>query len=227
MNVAIRDTNLNFSGLMLGALIVFSIPKDIENRWAEIPSFQPWKAIGALEVAKRSPAESVRPDLRDIVYKILPEKEKSLARQLSMVLEHEAQIAKIDPYLLAAQIYQESRFQIHARGLHGEIGLMQIKPSTAHFLNKRYNLGIRNISKALLNPHRNIKLGVLYMSYLMSQFDLDLSTTFEAYNKGPGLIQKRLKAGLGLSYSYIRSIRAHQRMILAMPMMSPPLVASN
>ena len=38
---------------------------------------------------------------------------------------------RLDPALLAAVIYQESKFHAHARSSSGAIGLMQLLPNTA------------------------------------------------------------------------------------------------
>src|SRR5215218_5380826 len=38
----------------------------------------------------------------------------------------------LEPALLAAVIYQESKFDAHAKSTSGALGLMQLLPSTAH-----------------------------------------------------------------------------------------------
>ncbi len=62
------------------------------------------------------------------------------------------------PYALARAVVQvESGFRANARGGVGEIGLMQLRKSTAR------GMGYRGSTKALYNPETNIKYGMRYL----------------------------------------------------------------
>ena len=84
--------------------------------------------------------------------------------------------------LIAAQMFQESRFNPKARSLSGARGLMQLMPRTAR------SLGIKNIDK----PGNSIQAGIKYMDWLRDRFpeDLPLSErlwfSLAAYNAGAG-----------------------------------------
>ena len=65
--------------------------------------------------------------------------------------------------LATAVIRVESNFNPMARGSHGEIGLMQIKPATARMM------GYSGGAKGLFDPETNIKYG---MKYLAAAHDL-------------------------------------------------------
>lgn len=97
--------------------------------------------------------------------------------------------------LIAAQIYQESRFDPAALGPNGAQGLMQILPSTAR------SLKVANP----LDPVASIKGGVAYLKWLYDLYDgadetNRLLTALAAYNAGPGHVNdaRRLAARMGL-----------------------------
>jgi soluble lytic murein transglycosylase len=76
---------------------------------------------------------------------------------------------KLDPYLVAALVAQESTFDPRARSAANAWGLMQIVPATGRRLAR--SLGIRRFSTPMLtNPEMNIRLGTLYFSKLVEQF---------------------------------------------------------
>lgn len=84
--------------------------------------------------------------------------------------------------LLAAQVYQESRFDPQADSWAGAKGLMQVMPKTAK------SLGIKNLT----NPAQSIRGGVAYLGWLHENFeDVPDSVTrikfmLAAYNCGYG-----------------------------------------
>lgn len=90
---------------------------------------------------------------------------------------YDAEIAKaaekynIDGRLIKAVIYQESRFDSHVRGAHGEIGLMQIMPDgavadwTRHYKLDRLSEGV------LFNPEVNIEIGAWYLAQALRRWE--------------------------------------------------------
>ena len=83
--------------------------------------------------------------------------------------------------LLAAQIYQESKFKPSTRSWAGAIGLMQVLPETA------LDMGYKSID----HPELNIQAGVAYIKYL-TEFWKDIPQeermkfVLASYNAGPG-----------------------------------------
>lgn len=57
-----------------------------------------------------------------------------LAQELSWAIAEASEEQGIDPFLLIAMVEVESRYNVNALGRHGEIGLVQIKPSTANWI---------------------------------------------------------------------------------------------
>lgn len=85
---------------------------------------------------------------------------------------------KVDPYLIAALIRQESGFNEHARSPAGAMGLMQLMPKTARTM-ERFG------SRHLMDPRVNIRLGVRYFFGLLDRFSGDAELALAAYNAGP------------------------------------------
>jgi membrane-bound lytic murein transglycosylase MltF len=97
----------------------------------------------------------------------------------------------IDPFLLAAQGYQESGFDQKMRNASGAVGVMQIKPSTA----KEKQIAINDVVSSADN---NIQAGAKYLRFLADKYitDPDISErdrvlmALAAYNAGPGNLRK-------------------------------------
>ena len=118
------------------------------------------------------------------VFNSLSPRWKHHSRKISQAVIAESARKKMDPFFVLAVIKTESKFNPHARGLHGEVGLMQIKPSTAEWIAKKYNL-TWNGPKTLNNPVLNIRIGIAYMDYLRSKFNKKALKYISAYNVGP------------------------------------------
>lgn len=134
-------------------------------------------------------------------YGFIPEKPKHAdVRQLSEIangsitnyasaISRASKETRLDPLLLAAVIFQESRFDPHSRSATGVRGLMQLTTSTAAML---------NVDR--LNPEESILGGARYLRQILDSLDsLDLPKwdklclTLAAYNQGPGNLRKALK----------------------------------
>ncbi len=94
----------------------------------------------------------------------------------------------IDESLVYAVIKCESGFKIDAVSRKGAVGLMQIMPQTAEWIAKREGIG--DIANVLTDPDVNIKIGTLYLKYLLDKYGNDLIETLSAYNAGEGNIDR-------------------------------------
>ncbi len=98
-------------------------------------------------------------------------------RGWAAAIEKAAGDAGIDPRLLAAVVWQESRFEPDAISRSGAIGLAQLMPATAE------GLGV--------DPHdpiQNLDGGARYLAWTIREFgSLDLGLA--AYNAGPGTVR--------------------------------------
>lgn len=100
--------------------------------------------------------------------------------EYSTIVSRYASAYGVPVALAHAVISVESNYRANARGGAGEIGLMQIKPSTARMMG--YNGG----SNGLFNPETNIKYGMKYLAKAHSLGGGDTCGTILKYNAGHG-----------------------------------------
>lgn len=125
---------------------------------------------------------------------------------LKAALQHD-----MDPLFLLAMIKTESRFNPNARGRHGEIGLMQIKPRTAQWMAVRSGLTWYG-PESLNDPAVNIRLATAYLSYLRSRFKNPNLDYVSAYNMGFARVL-RLRAQSVQPVIYADKVVGHYRSI--------------
>jgi soluble lytic murein transglycosylase len=110
---------------------------------------------------------------------------------VNAIIRH-ADKAGFDPLFVMAMIEQESRYNTQAIGRHGEIGLMQVRPPTARWIAKKKGVKFKS-DNSLKDPIVNIKIGVLYLQYLGSNFK-SVPHRITAYNMGPLNMRKVIRA---------------------------------
>ena len=109
-------------------------------------------------------------------------------RELTLPLHHEDIIRQqaadknVDAALIAAVIYEESRFRDQTSHA-GARGLMQITPETAAFIARRSG-GIRFEQSDLATPQINISYGAWYLRYLIDHYEGNETLAVAAYNAG-------------------------------------------
>jgi soluble lytic murein transglycosylase len=108
--------------------------------------------------------------------------------ELTLPLRHEdiirqqAEDKDLDAALIAAVIYEESRFRDRTSPA-GAKGLMQIVPGTARFIASRSG-GTAFELRDLGTPQVNIAYGSWYLRYLLERYDGDVELAVAAYNAG-------------------------------------------
>jgi soluble lytic murein transglycosylase len=95
----------------------------------------------------------------------------------------------LDPTLVAAIIYAESRFDAGARSPHGALGLMQVLPETAEQIAGETG-GVTFVPADLTDPEVNVRYGTYYLREVLDQFDGDVVAAVAAYNAGAGVVQQ-------------------------------------
>lgn len=129
------------------------------------------------------------------VYRNLPLSHKGFAIDLSRTIVTESEKYKLDPVFVLAVIKTESGFNPLAKGSHGEIGLMQIKPKTAEWISKR--MGKRwTGAKSLENPVINVRISMAYFNYLRKHFNRDAAKYIAAYNMGVTNVNRSFLKGI-------------------------------
>ncbi len=170
------------------------------SRWALVPLLTAliWFAASAADLetppAFNSPDTLLRytnlpPDGREAV--LVEESrqqaaDKAAARQpfsqeeLIQILNDVALRYGLDPELLWAVAWTESRFEPYVTSNMGAQGLMQLMPSTAR------DIGVRN----LMNPWENAEGGARLLRWLLNEYDNNLTLALAAYNAGTGAVRK-------------------------------------
>lgn len=116
-----------------------------------------------------------------------------------------------DPVLLLAVIEHESGFSKRVRGRHGEIGLMQIKPSTAKWMASRSGVSYDG-EQTLEDPGKNIRVGAAYLAFLRDRFARHGHHYLAAYNMGQGNALRALRQRLGHGPYARHVIRRYHRL---------------
>ena len=115
---------------------------------------------------------------------------KHAVQEITLPLRHEDIIRQqahdkhLDPALVAAVIYQESKFSDRT-SVAGARGLMQITPDTARFIAKQSG-GIRFSMADLGTPQINIAYGTWYLRWLLDRYSGRTTLAIAAYNAGFG-----------------------------------------
>lgn len=100
------------------------------------------------------------------------------------IIRQQSREKEVDPALIAAVIYKESRFRDQTSPA-GARGLMQITHETADYIEKLSG-GTEFEYSDLADPDINIRYGTFYLDYLLDLYDGDLVAALAAYNAGPG-----------------------------------------
>jgi soluble lytic murein transglycosylase len=111
------------------------------------------------------------------------------------IIRQQSQKKGLDPALVAAVIYQESKFSDRT-SVAGARGLMQNTPDTARFIAKQSG-GIRFVQADLATPQINIAYGTWYLRWLMDRYDDRPALALAAYNAGFGHVDKWVRAAGG------------------------------
>jgi soluble lytic murein transglycosylase len=98
----------------------------------------------------------------------------------------------LDPALVAAVIYQESKFRADARSESGAIGLMQLLPATARGIAVRTG-GARFEVDDLYDPEVNVRYGCWYLRNLLRKYGGSVETALAAYNGGQGNVDRGVR----------------------------------
>ncbi|HKB19691.1 MAG TPA: lytic transglycosylase domain-containing protein [Gaiellaceae bacterium] len=109
----------------------------------------------------------------------------------------------LDPALLAAVIYQESKFRADAKSSSGAIGLMQLRPQTAEGIAIRTG-GTRFRTSDLYNPELNVRYGSWYLRHLLDKYG-DETDALAAYNAGQQNVDEWRAEGKGIQFPETRA----------------------
>lgn len=117
--------------------------------------------------------------------------ERKAFKALDHAFNNHAQKYGLDPLMLMAQAFQESRLNQRARSERGAVGIMQVLPSTAADPNVR-------VAGVTTSADRNVEAASKYLRFLADTYLDDPGLTpdnkvfmlLAAYNAGPGNLRK-------------------------------------
>jgi soluble lytic murein transglycosylase len=126
---------------------------------------------------------------------VLPLGERAV-REVTLPLQHEdiirqqAKAKHLDPALIAAVIFAETKFRPRTSSAGAE-GLMQVTPATARFIARRSG-GTLFQTSDLSDAQINIQYGSYYLRYLFDRYGGNATLALAAYNAGEGNVDRWL-----------------------------------
>jgi soluble lytic murein transglycosylase len=135
------------------------------------------------------------------------------------VIRKQATEKHLDPALVAAVIYAESKFEPHPSSAGAE-GLMQILPATAYFI-AHLSGGTRFTASDLATPSINVAYGSYYLRYLLDHYDGNQMLAVAAYNAGLANVDRWVASarasgdGLAISAIPFPETRAYVERVLS------------
>jgi soluble lytic murein transglycosylase-like protein len=125
----------------------------------------------------------------------------NLSREMAEDIYDMATAAEIEPDVAFGLVRAESSFKNTATSYVGAVGLTQLMPATAKWLEK----GITN--SELRNPETNLRIGFKYLKQLTEKYNGDTDLALVAYNRGPGTVDRILKRGGNPDNGYAQFVR--------------------
>ncbi len=109
---------------------------------------------------------------------------------------------RLEPQLVAAVIYQESKFDADAVSTSGAVGLMQLLPATAQGIADRTG-GSGWHERDLVDPELNVRYGSWYLRHLLDKYG-DEELALAAYNAGQTNVDRWREQGSGIEFPETR-----------------------
>jgi soluble lytic murein transglycosylase len=108
----------------------------------------------------------------------------------------------LEPHLVAAVIYQESKFDADAVSESGAVGLMQLLPATAQGIADRTG-GAGWHERDLVDPELNVRYGSWYLRHLLDKYENE-ELALAAYNAGQANVDRWREEGGGIQFPETR-----------------------
>jgi len=134
------------------------------------------------------------------------------------LIERQARLNNLDPYLVLGLVRQESGFNAKALSVANARGLMQLLPQTAA-RSTRYSR-MRYAARRLYDPAYNVQAGCAYLAQLLKEFDDKPELAVAAYNAGDFRVKDWLNKssitdpGLFLESIPISATRTYTELVL-------------
>jgi soluble lytic murein transglycosylase-like protein len=145
-------------------------------------------------------------DESELTAKALARKYKAkgypVSQRLAESIVEAAVEADIEPELAFGLVRAESGFRDGATSHVGAIGLTQLMPRTAKWLEPG------TTTRDLRDSETNLRIGLGYLRDLIDKYDGDERLALLAYNRGPGTVDKVLRRGGDPDNGYVEKVLA-------------------
>lgn len=122
--------------------------------------------------------------------------------EYEQIIRGHARNYRLDPALIAAVIYQESKFDTDARSDSGAVGLMQLLPATAQGIALRTG-GTRFRPEDLYDPEINVRYGSWYLRHMLDKYGQE-RWALAAYNAGQTNVDRWRRERTGIEFEETR-----------------------
>lgn len=123
-----------------------------------------------------------------------------ISPQMARTIQEAAEAQGLDPDLGFRLVRAESNFNPRARSHAGALGLTQLMPYTARWLDRGMTTPER-----IMQPEANLAAGFRYLRRLIDKYD-DLRLALLAYNRGEGAVDRDLRRGRNPENGYSRRV---------------------
>ena len=123
-----------------------------------------------------------------------------ISPQMARSIHDAAEAQGLDPELGFRLVRAESNFNPRARSHAGALGLTQLMPFTARWLDRRMTSPER-----IMQPEANLAAGFRYLRRLIDKYG-DLRLALLAYNRGEGAVDRDLRRGRNPENGYSRRV---------------------
>jgi soluble lytic murein transglycosylase len=113
----------------------------------------------------------------------MPADQRYQYKRTAQAIIDESMKHQMDPVFVLSVIQGESSFDPVRLGSLDEIGLMQIRPSTAEWIAQKEGIKYTG-AQSLFDPAVNVRIGAAYLAYLREKFDSHAQLYLAAYNMG-------------------------------------------
>lgn len=152
------------------------------------PRLEKLSSVAELKVEPNAKAEKATISAEELARKYSREGYKVTPTLAAKI--HEAAVENdIDPAVAFGLVQTESSFKNSATSYVGAVGLTQLMPATARWLEP----GVT--TSELRDADTNLRIGFRYLRRLIDDYDGNTHLALLAYNRGPGTVNRILKRG--------------------------------
>jgi len=142
-----------------------------------------------VDTSARTPAEDTAAEEAERLAEKYRNNGFKVSDRLAMQIHEAATKNGIAPEVAFGLVKAESGFKDQATSHVGAIGLTQLMPATARWLEPG------TTRSDLRNSEKNLSIGFKYLADLIEKYDGNTKLALLAYNRGPGTVDRLLKRG--------------------------------